>query len=113
MCTCILHTVFVTLIFQMILSTLKRVTEGRTTLVIAHRLSTIVDADDILVLQNGRIAEHGSHYELLANPDSLYTKLWEKQSHIAQGKVPVLEEDQWCWISLTVDCDFIFYYIYR
>lgn len=77
---------------QMILSTLKRVTEGRTTLVIAHRLSTIVDADDILVLQNGQIAEHGSHYELLANPNSLYTQLWQKQSHIAQGHVPVLDD---------------------
>lgn len=79
----------------MILSTLKRVTEGRTTLVIAHRLSTIVDADDILVLQNGQIAEHGSHYELLANPYSLYTQLWQKQSHIAQGHVPVLDDVHW------------------
>lgn len=82
-------------VLQMILSTLKRVTEGRTTLVIAHRLSTIVDADDILVLQNGQIAEHGNHYELLANPNSLYTQLWQKQSHIAQGHVPVLDDVHW------------------
>ncbi|XP_061193586.1 iron-sulfur clusters transporter ABCB7, mitochondrial-like [Saccostrea echinata] len=77
---------------QMILSTLKRVTEGRTTLVIAHRLSTIVDADEILVIRNGKVAEKGSHYELLANPDSLYGHLWTKQSHIAQGHVPVLDD---------------------
>lgn len=75
----------------MILSTLRRVTEGKTTIVIAHRLSTIVDADEILVLLNGRIAEKGNHHELLANPDSLYAQLWTKQSHVAQGNVPILE----------------------
>ena len=45
---------------------LERIAEGRTTLVIAHRLSTVMDADQILVLSHGRIAERGTHQELLA-----------------------------------------------
>ena len=45
---------------------LDRLAEGRTTIVIAHRLSTIRDADLILVLDRGRIAERGTHAELLA-----------------------------------------------
>lgn len=48
--------------------------EGRTTFVIAHRLSTIVNADRIVVLHEGRVAEQGSHAELLARKDSLYRR---------------------------------------
>jgi len=51
---------------------------GRTSLVIAHRLSTIINADQILVIQNGRIAERGKHQELLAN-GKLYAELYDKQ----------------------------------
>ena len=47
---------------------------------IAHRLSTVIDADKIIVLENGRVAESGSHFELMSQPDSLYRHLWEKQS---------------------------------
>ncbi|MNS88659.1 Lipid A export ATP-binding/permease protein MsbA [compost metagenome] len=47
---------------------------GRTTLVIAHRLSTIENADRIVVLEQGRVAEHGSHAELLA-ANGLYAGL--------------------------------------
>lgn len=57
-------------------------TKGRTTIVIAHRLSTVVDADEILVLQNGRVGERGTHYSLMADPNSLYSHLWHKQSAV-------------------------------
>ena len=69
--------------FQKILDALRRVTKNRTTIVIAHRLSTVVDADLILVLQNGQVAEQGSHFELIANPQSLYSDLWKKQNQMA------------------------------
>ena len=48
---------------------------GRTTLVIAHRLSTIRNADKIVVLQEGRVAEQGTHEELLSNAEGLYFNL--------------------------------------
>lgn len=51
---------------------------------IAHRLSTVVDADEILVLQKGAIAERGTHYSLIANPNSLYSELWRKQSGVPE-----------------------------
>ena len=63
---------------QDILATLREVSEHRTTLAIAHRLSTIADADRILVLDHGRLAESGSHTELLRR-DGLYAEMWARQ----------------------------------
>ena len=59
-------------------ASLSEIAEGRTTLVIAHRLSTIVDADEILVLAAGRIAERGTHASLLAR-NGAYADLWRRQ----------------------------------
>jgi ATP-binding cassette, subfamily B, heavy metal transporter len=57
---------------------LERVARGRTSLVIAHRLSTIVGADEIIVLDQGRIAERGTHTQLLAS-GGLYASMWNRQ----------------------------------
>jgi ATP-binding cassette, subfamily B, bacterial len=57
---------------------LDRIAEGRTTLIIAHRLSTIVNADQIVVMDRGRIVESGRHDALLAR-DGLYAQLWNLQ----------------------------------
>lgn len=46
---------------------------------IAHRLLTVMDADDILVLDQGSLVERGTHESLLSVPNSLYSKLWETQ----------------------------------
>lgn len=54
---------------------------GRTVLMIAHRLSTIVGADQIIVVDGGRIAERGTHHELVG-AESLYRRLWDDFSHI-------------------------------
>lgn len=58
---------------------LKRLMEGRTTIMVAHRLSTIVEADIIYVLNEGKIQEMGNHQELLAQK-GLYAHLWRQQS---------------------------------
>jgi ATP-binding cassette subfamily B protein len=57
---------------------LDRIQVGRTTLVIAHRLSTVMDADQILVMDGGRIVERGSHAELL-DAEGQYTQMWRLQ----------------------------------
>jgi len=57
---------------------LAEVSAGRTTLVIAHRLSTIVDADEIIVLRDGTIAERGRHGNLLTS-DGIYAAMWRQQ----------------------------------
>ena len=63
---------------QAIQAKLKEIAKDRTTLVIAHRLSTIADADQILVLDHGRIVERGAHAELLA-ANGVYAQMWTRQ----------------------------------
>ncbi len=64
---------------QDIQTALRAVSRDRTTLVIAHRLSTVVDADEIIVLSDGRVAERGRHAALLAR-DGLYARMWALQA---------------------------------
>jgi len=57
---------------------LDRIARGRTTLIIAHRLSTVVDADEILVMDHGRVVERGTHFELLTRRGA-YAQMWALQ----------------------------------
>jgi ATP-binding cassette subfamily B protein len=61
---------------------LERVASDRTTLIVAHRLSTVVGADEIVVLDEGLVAERGTHGELLAR-DGLYANMWRRQHESA------------------------------
>jgi ATP-binding cassette subfamily B protein len=74
---------------QAILQALREVAAEHTTLVIAHRLSTIVDADQILVLDHGRVREQGSHRELLQQ-GGLYAQMWALQ----QREQATLDEER-------------------
>ncbi|MXP26067.1 ATP-binding cassette domain-containing protein [Altererythrobacter indicus] len=64
---------------QEITGTLRRVSRNRTSIAIAHRLSTVADADTIFVLDKGRLAESGSHQQLLRH-DGLYAEMWSRQA---------------------------------
>jgi ATP-binding cassette subfamily B protein len=66
-------------------SALKLVSKNRTALVIAHRLSTIIDADEILVLDQGRIVERGRHDELVAKSGA-YAAMWNRQREAAEAR---------------------------
>lgn len=61
------------------------VSKNRTTLVIAHRLSTVINADEIIVLRDGGIAERGTHADLLAQ-DGLYASMWNRQREATQAE---------------------------
>jgi len=62
-----------------ILGALQRIMANRTSLIISHRVSSVKLADDILVLDDGAIVQHGTHEALMAEPDGLYRALYERQ----------------------------------
>jgi ATP-binding cassette, subfamily B, heavy metal transporter len=70
---------------QEIQAALDLVSRGRTTIVIAHRLSTVIAADEIIVLDGGRIAERGRHAELLAK-GGLYAQMWDRQREATEAE---------------------------
>jgi ATP-binding cassette, subfamily B, heavy metal transporter len=75
---------------QEIQAALDDVSKNRSTLVIAHRLSTVVDADEIIVLKDGIIAERGRHGELLAR-DGLYARMWSRQREATEAEAHLAE----------------------
>lgn len=64
---------------QEILKAFKEISKDYTTITIAHRLSTVVDANQILVLENGRVTEQGTHQTLIAK-NGTYKTMWDSQS---------------------------------
>jgi len=74
---------------QLIQAALKPLFAGRTTIAIAHRLSTVLAADQILVLDHGRLVEHGTHTELLAL-GGLYAELYQRQFQAQEPAVAQL-----------------------
>lgn len=66
-------------------SALEKVSQGRTTLVIAHRLSTVINADEIIVLEKGKIAERGRHADLLEKA-GLYASMWQRQREASEAE---------------------------
>jgi len=72
-------------------ATLEAIEHGRTTIVIAHRLSTVVHADRIIVLEAGRVAEQGTHAELLRK-GGLYAEMWARQAQEREAGEEVAAE---------------------
>jgi ATP-binding cassette, subfamily B, heavy metal transporter len=72
-------------------ASLDEVSEDRTTLVIAHRLSTVIDADEIIVLEAGRIVERGRHPDLLAQGGH-YAEMWQRQQQAAERRAALEDE---------------------
>ena len=65
---------------------LERLVQGRTVFAIAHRLSTLRKASRLFVIDEGRIAEQGTHAELLSNPSGTYTKLVKMQQELHESR---------------------------
>ena len=70
-----------------------KLTEGRTVIMIAHRLSTVVRADKIIVLEEGHVAEEGTHKEL-ANGSGLYSRMWKDYNQAVKWRISAAEEEK-------------------
>ena len=75
------HSALDTITEKSVQEALDRLGSHRTVLVIAHRLGTIRNADNIVVLKDGVVAEQGTHDELVEKPDGIYAGMWNMQLH--------------------------------
>jgi ATP-binding cassette subfamily B protein len=78
---------------NLIHAALERLRQGRTTFIIAHRIQTVMQADQILVLDQGRIVQHGSHQELMVQ-DGIYRRIYRLQAQVEQDLEPVDGRDK-------------------
>jgi ABC-type multidrug transport system fused ATPase/permease subunit len=76
-----------------IMTNIKALGKDRTTVIVAHRLSTIQDADLIIVLDEGRVAEQGTHFQLMAK-GGLYSELWKLQKQLMEDEAKREAEQQ-------------------
>ena len=79
---------------RLIQEAIENLVDGRTVFAIAHRLSTLRNADRLIVMEDGRVAETGTHEELLAMPDGIYTKLVKMQSEISKMRQNMLGAEE-------------------
>ena len=78
----------------MIQEAIEALVEGRTVFAIAHRLSTLRNADRLVVIDEGKIAEIGTHEELLAKEDGIYKKLGDMQQEVNKLRANFISEDE-------------------
>ena len=69
---------------------IERLVKGRTTFAIAHRLSTLRNASRLLVMEKGRVAEIGTHEELLEKEDGVFRKLWDMQADLQKQRAEIM-----------------------
>ena len=77
---------------KIIQDNMRRICAGRTVLIIAHRLSAVREANRIVVMERGQIAEIGNHAQLLQNPSGIYTHLHNLQSGVATAQPPAIKQ---------------------
>jgi ATP-binding cassette subfamily B (MDR/TAP) protein 1 len=82
---------------RLVQEALDKLMEGRTTILVAHRLSTVRDADNIAVLQHGKVAEMGSRERLMAKPRSTYKQLVSLQQEKRQQHVNKKNISEFIW----------------
>ncbi|MGW3198582.1 ABC transporter ATP-binding protein [Streptomyces sp. NPDC001118] len=74
---------------RVVQAAIDRLVDGKTVVVVAHRLSTVVGADQILVVEDGRVTQRGTHTDLLAEPDGRYARMWAAQAAARHWQLPV------------------------
>ena len=75
---------------------LHRSAKNRTSLVVAHKLKLVMDADLILVMENGTLVEQGTHANLVCRANSTYSRMWAQQRHGDENYFQDFGQPEWC-----------------